>query len=92
MIRIEISETGSGPRPVYVAVDDEVDVARTKQIVPTELMVDLDAGGRLLGIEILTPALLVRVPDLLRSYGLPVPETFRFDKLVEALSAAAPAA
>lgn len=88
MMRIELSETGPGPRPLYLTLDDEAEVARTVQVVRGELMVDLDAAGRLLGIEVLTPALIVRIPEILTKYGVPVPDAIRFDKLAEAMTTA----
>lgn len=75
-------------RAVYIGLGEETHepvVARTTEEVPGRLMVDFDRSGHLLGIEILDPTLLSRVPGILQKNGISPPYAVRFDKLSEAL-------
>lgn len=67
--------------------DREGIVARTKEVEPGALMLDYDAAGQLVGVEVLSPELLGRVPGILRDHGIEIPERVHFDKLGEALAA-----
>lgn len=64
---------GAPGDPIYISFREVKAgaVARTRAIVRGELMVDLDEKGGLLGIEVLTPHLVARVPEILAEYGLP---------------------
>jgi uncharacterized protein YuzE len=65
-------------------------VARTVDEVPGELMIDLDAKGALLGVEILYPQHLDRVGPILERFGFqPPPWTRHADQLAATLFATA---
>lgn len=70
----------------YVKVSQERS-AWTKELVDSELLVDYDANGRFVGIEVLVLRHLSRVPRILEEHGILAPAHVRFDKLAEALAA-----